>query len=78
MDPEACLYRAYAAADEMDLDEANDALADYREWRSKGGFEPTHGDLRASALESWITMQSETGNMRDLDDDNYEPTNDDN
>ena len=45
MDPAACLTRCDQAISDCDLHEAADALADYRLWRSRGGFEPNdvHG-----------------------------------
>jgi hypothetical protein len=50
MDPEACLARAESALEDNDHEEAADALEDYRQWRSCGGFEPLNGDARANEL----------------------------
>jgi len=47
MDPEATICRAEHAAQEGDLEELVDALADYWSWRNAGGFEPARGDERA-------------------------------
>ena len=57
MDPEACLMRAYRAANNHDLEEADAALADYCTWRTKGGFEPELGDIRARALTAWLRLE---------------------
>ena len=45
MDPKACLDRAEGALAEGDLEECREALQDYRTWRTKGGFEPSGGDV---------------------------------
>jgi len=50
MDPQAALDRAQSALDAGDLDEAQDALADYHKWRTRGGFEPPGGDERHRKL----------------------------
>lgn len=50
MDPKACLDRVESAIEDRDWIEAREALADYRQWRSRGGFEPENGDARESAL----------------------------
>jgi hypothetical protein len=54
MDPTACLQRARDAIDEGDFDEARDALASYREWRRRGGFEPDGGDQRGEEIERML------------------------
>lgn len=50
MDPKTCLDRAENAINAGDHEEAADALADYRGWRNRGGFEPFGGDDRRKAL----------------------------
>jgi hypothetical protein len=50
MDPEACLKAAEEALAEGDHEEVRERLEDYRGWRSRGGFEPENGDMRANAL----------------------------
>lgn len=41
MDPIACLIAAGDAILDGRIDEACDGLANYRAWRTQGGFEPT-------------------------------------
>jgi hypothetical protein len=50
MDPGACLQRAASALADGDLDEAAAALADYGDWRRRGGYEPPAGDEGARLL----------------------------
>jgi len=50
MDPKAALDSAESAIKAGDLEEAEEFLANYREWRRKGGFEPDGGDLRCGHL----------------------------
>lgn len=40
MDPKICLAMCDQAISDCDLDEARALLAEYHEWRGKGGFEP--------------------------------------
>lgn len=51
MDPKACLLRAADLFDEQDFEGCDEALRDYADWRSNGGFEPriegTGGDSYA-------------------------------
>ena len=63
MDPVACLQRAHDAIDAADFDEARDALASYRDWRRRGGFEPDGGDQRAGELEQML-MDRGSRNLR--------------
>ena len=51
MDPATCLQLANDAINADDFDEARNALASYRNWRRRGGFEPDGGDGRADELE---------------------------
>lgn len=52
MDPKACLLRALSSLEAGDWLDATEALTDYREWRSRGGFEPMFGDgLPSTVLE---------------------------
>ena len=44
MDPKACLDRAAYALALREYDDCDQALTDYRGWRSRGGFEPQDGD----------------------------------
>ncbi len=65
MDPEACLDRAERAIDDREWRDAREALADYQQWRDRGGFQPPGGDTRADGLrkrmvpieapDGWIT-----------------------
>lgn len=61
MDPLACLIRCDQAISYCDLPEASAALADYRAWRAKGGFEPEvyakRGDTFAAECERRIESQ---------------------
>jgi hypothetical protein len=41
MDPKAALLGARTALLNYDAEAAQAAVADYREWRARGGFEPT-------------------------------------
>lgn len=50
MDPEQALKRAEDAHRRGDYDEMMAALADYWEWREKGGFMPAGGDKRATSM----------------------------
>ncbi len=50
MDPQAALDCAESAIEDGDLEEAEEFLANYREWRRKGGFAPEGGDLRCERL----------------------------
>ncbi len=45
MDPKACLRAASEALKDSDFESAADSLADYREWRASGGFEPILGEF---------------------------------
>ena len=63
MDPVACLQRAHDAIDAADFDEARDALASYRDWRRRGGFQPEGGDHRAGELEQ-ILIDRGVRNLR--------------
>ena len=50
MDPEATLK---AAEESMDCRQYHDAIGyitDYNNWRTRGGWEPEDGDLRAKAI----------------------------
>ena len=50
MDPEATLKLAQEAIDNHDWEEALYLLADYRAWRSDGGFQPRGGDAEGDWL----------------------------
>jgi len=58
MDPQACLDAVESAikAAEMPgdntshIEDAEEHLANYREWRRKGGFQPKGGDARLVSL----------------------------
>lgn len=51
MDPNACLLRAEDALLTRDLTEAINALADYRAWRDKGGFDAPNGEQRFRGIQ---------------------------
>lgn len=51
MDPFACLDSAQLAFDDDDYTQALGLLADYFEWRLKGGFQPDGGDEKALKLQ---------------------------
>ncbi len=51
MDPQACLDLVYRYLCEKYYEDAQYALADYREWRRKGGFEPFYGDVIADHMQ---------------------------
>lgn len=53
MDPKECLNRIQNALNSGDLTEASDALADYAEWRKRGGFEPMVEDEVGKSGQTW-------------------------
>lgn len=57
MDPEACLTRAEEALADGDLEECQAALDDYRDWRSRGGFQPADGDDRAAGIRERLSRR---------------------
>ncbi len=54
MDPVACLAEAKVFYDDDEFSQALARLADYFEWRLKGGFQPPRGDIKALALQNLI------------------------
>ena len=60
MNPTACLNRAAEAITTGDLVEARLALADYRAWRDRDGYEPPDGDRRADDLERLLLLRRKT------------------
>ena len=50
MDPQAALDGAERALQAGELANAQQFLNNYREWRSRGGFEPAGGDAQFDAL----------------------------
>jgi hypothetical protein len=61
MDPKACLRRAATALADGDPSGAEAALDDFREWRRRGGFEPTGGDEAARLLGRLVESQRRQG-----------------
>lgn len=45
MDPRETLKAALRALAADDFEGCRDYLSYYRQWRDRGGFEPTHGDF---------------------------------
>lgn len=50
MDPKACLSSVLTHIEQHDYADAIEALADYYDWRVKGGVEPPRGDRVARDL----------------------------
>lgn len=50
MDPEAALTSAASALMSGETQEARQYLDNYKQWRLRGGFEPSEGDIRARQL----------------------------
>lgn len=50
MDPESTLSELEDCIDDNDFSGAVERLAAYYQWRLKGGFEPTWGDMTAESL----------------------------
>lgn len=61
MDPEVCLVRARDALNDSDTAGCYDALADYLDWRNRGGFEPENGDRRCYDMASEADARLITG-----------------
>jgi hypothetical protein len=67
MDPKKALEDAHDALLAGDYEECNEHLADYWDWRHKGGFQPPDGDKEAK----WIAEENK-GNKGGLAADPYE------
>lgn len=57
MDPQACLQAAESAVVQAEanptldnIEEAQEHLSNYRQWRDRGGFEPDEGDDHCTDL----------------------------
>lgn len=81
MDPKACLELAFVAFQRGSFKEASEHLANYRQWRGCGGFEPTgvttariamRGDECADFLGYWLELTPMQEAAEDAEDAEYE------
>lgn len=57
MDPKETLRLARNAINDRDWEDARYLLAEYRQWRRRGGFQPKGGDKTATALYARMETQ---------------------